>query len=162
MNSKIKYVISLFLVVMIAMVGGASAESISGYILDSEGAAIVGADVADNASVGSTTTDSNGYYTIVGYTNLSSYIIEADNLGYVDNTLTVDVNGDMTNQNITLVTVSLTTFISDAETVATSVSSITTSVLSIFMEPPLVYFIGLIIFGLVARMVRNFLRRGQS
>lgn len=52
----------------------------------------------------------------------------------------------------------LVDFINDTELVVASISGITTDVLGIFMDPPLVFFVGLVVFGKVAYMIRSFLR----
>lgn len=100
MKNIIKYCIVLTLLLISINLG--SAESISGYVFDENSNALNGVTVSDNTSIGSTTTNTTGYYYINGYTNLSTYIMTASKTGYIDNTLSVDVNGNMTNTNITI------------------------------------------------------------
>ena len=83
-------------------IGLVSAESISGFVTDANGLPINNVGISDNASVGNTNTNSTGYYYINGYTNLSTYILTTSIRGYIDNTLSVDVNGNITNANITI------------------------------------------------------------
>lgn len=88
--------------VLISGLSVCSCESISGYVLDSNSNPINNVGISDNASIGSTNTNSTGYYYIDGYTNLSTYILSTSKSGYIDNTLSVDVNGNITNANITI------------------------------------------------------------
>ena len=92
-------ILSLILLTCISTV---NAESISGYITDENDNALSGVTVSDNASIGSTTTNTTGYYYIDGYTNLTTYIMTASKITHIDNTLSVDVNGNMTNTNISI------------------------------------------------------------
>ena len=92
----------IILMILMCNIGLGNAESISGYISDTNGLSINNVGISDNASVGSTNTNSTGYYYIDGYTNLSTYIISTSISGYIDNTLFVDVNGNMTNANVTI------------------------------------------------------------
>lgn len=59
------------------------------------------------------------------------------------NTASADLAGDLSN----------------ISTVITSASSWVRSTMTMFMEPPLVIFVGITIFAGVARMVKRFLRR---
>lgn len=79
-----------------------SAESISGYVFDENSIPLNNVLISDNSTSNTTNTNSTGYYNIDGYTNLTIYIISASLSGYIDNTLTVNVNGSMVNQNITI------------------------------------------------------------
>ena len=100
MKNIIKYCIVLSVFLISINIG--SAESISGYVFDENSNPLNGVTVSDNASIGSTTSNTTGYYYITGYTNLSTYIMTASKTGYIDNTLSVDVNGNMTNTNISI------------------------------------------------------------
>lgn len=100
MKNIIKYCIVLSVLFISINIG--SAESISGYVFDENSNALNGVTISDNASIGSTTTNTTGYYYITGYTNLTTYIITASKTGYIDNTLSVDVNDNITNANITI------------------------------------------------------------
>ena len=79
-----------------------SAESISGYVFDENSIPLNNVLISDNSTSNTTNTNSTGYYNIDGYTNLTTYIMTATLAGYIDNTLTVNVNGSMINQNITI------------------------------------------------------------
>lgn len=95
------FVICIILLCCISPIN--ASESISGYVFDDSNNALNGVTVSDNATIGTTTTNTTGYYSISGYTNLSTYILTASKNGYVDNTLSIDVNGNMSNQNITVI-----------------------------------------------------------
>ena len=99
-----KNIIELFITFMmlISCIGLSTAESISGYVSDTDGLPINGITISDNASIGTTNTNSTGYYYINGYTNLSTYILSTSKTGYIDNTLSIDVNDNITNANITI------------------------------------------------------------
>lgn len=88
--------------ILLTCISSVNAESISGYITDENDNALSDVAVSDNASVGSTTTNTTGYYYIDGYTNLTTYIITASKITHIDNTLSVDVNGNITNANISI------------------------------------------------------------
>ena len=88
--------------ILMCNIGLGSAESISGYVKNTNGLPINNVGISDNASIGSTNTNNTGYYYIDGYTNLSTYILTTSISGYIDNTLSVDVNDNITNANITI------------------------------------------------------------
>jgi hypothetical protein len=90
------------LMILFLSINVCSAESISGYVKDLNNNPVNNVGISDNASIGSTNTNSTGYYYIDGYTNLSTYILSTSISGYVDNSLSIDVNGNMTNANITI------------------------------------------------------------
>ena len=92
----------ILLIVLLSSINLCSAEFISGYVTDLNNNPVNNVGISDNASIGSTNTNSTGYYYIDGYTNLSTYILSTSISGYVDNSLSVDVNGNMTNANITI------------------------------------------------------------
>lgn len=92
----------ILLIVLLSSINLCSAEFISGYVTDLNNNPVNNVGISDNASVGSTNTNSTGYYYIDGYTNLSTYILSTSISGYVDNSLSVDVNGNITNANITI------------------------------------------------------------
>ena len=94
--------IFIIFVILSLNIGLCNAESISGYVTDTNGLPVNNVGISDNASVGSTNTNSTGYYYINGYTNLSTYILSTSISKYIDNTLSVDVNGNITNANITI------------------------------------------------------------
>ena len=100
----INNIMKIFIVfaILFLTIGLSSGESISGYVTDSNGLPVNTVEISDNASVGNTNTNSTGYYYINGYTNLSTYILTTSKSGYIDNTLSVDVNGNITNANITI------------------------------------------------------------
>lgn len=100
MNKMIKYTIVFLTLALFINVG--SCESISGYVTDENSVGLSGVTITDNSTANTTTTNTTGYYTISGYTNLTTYVITGTLRGYIDNTLTVNVNGNMTNQDITL------------------------------------------------------------
>lgn len=103
MINNIKFVRPLIiLIILISFIGLCSAESISGYVTDINGNPVNNVGISDNASIGTTNTNSTGYYYINGYINLSTYILSTSKSGYIDNTLSVDVNGNMSNANITI------------------------------------------------------------
>ena len=100
-NNYIKKIFIIFIILSL-FTGLTSAESISGYVTDSNNLPVNSVGISDNASVGSTNTNSTGYYYINGYTNLSTYILTTSKSGYIDKDLSVDVNGNITNANITI------------------------------------------------------------
>ena len=100
-NNYIKKIIIMFIILSL-FTGLSSAESISGYVTDSNNLPVNSVGISDNASVGSTNTNSTGYYYINGYTNLSTYILTTSKSGYIDKDLSVDVNNNITNANITI------------------------------------------------------------
>lgn len=100
-NNYIKKVFIIFIILSL-FTGLSSAESISGYITDSNNLPVNSVGIFDNASIGSTNTNSTGYYYIGGYTNLSTYILTTSKSGYIDKDLSVDVNNNITNANITI------------------------------------------------------------
>ena len=83
--------------------------SVSGYILDISGNPIAGAFVyAENGFVGEgDTSDVYGFYEGSRF-KLQNYTITANKSGYVDNFITVNVTGNLTNQNITLTAFEMT------------------------------------------------------
>lgn len=102
-NSKISLLL-VFLTLLILSFNSVSAlESISGTITDDSSNNLVGVTVSDNASVDTTTSNATGYYILNGYTNLTPYVITGTKAGYVTNTLLVDVDGNMSTQDIELV-----------------------------------------------------------
>lgn len=92
-------ILSLILLVCISSV---NAESISGYTKDDRGRVLTNVLISDNESIDSTTSDINGYYSLDGYTNLSSYVIIGSKNEYQSDEIIVDVNGNMSNQNMQL------------------------------------------------------------
>ena len=100
MKNIIKYTFVFMTLLMFTSVG--AGESISGYVYDQDSNPLSGVAITDNSTSNTTNTNVTGYYTISGYTNLTTYIMTGTLNGYIDNTLTVDVNGNMVNQNITL------------------------------------------------------------
>ena len=88
--------------ILLTCISSVNAESISGYITDENDNALSGVTVSDNASIGSTSTNTTGYYYIDGYTNLTTYIMTASKITHIDNTLSVDVDGNITNANISI------------------------------------------------------------
>lgn len=88
--------------ILLTCISSVNAESISGYITDENDNPLSGVTVSDNASIGSTTTNTTGYYYIDGYTNLTTYIMTASKITHIDNTLSVDVDGNITNANISI------------------------------------------------------------
>ena len=92
----------ILLIILLSSVSLCSAESISGYVTDTNGNPVNNVGISDNASVGNTNTNSTGYYYIDGYTNLSTYILSTSISGYIDKSISVDVNGNITNANITI------------------------------------------------------------
>lgn len=101
MNMKISKLLILSLV-LLSCISSVNAESISGYITDENDNTLSGVTISDNASIGSTLSNATGYYYIDGYTNLTTYIITASKITHIDNTLSVDVNGNITNANISI------------------------------------------------------------
>jgi hypothetical protein len=100
-NNYIKKIFIIFIILSL-FTGLTSAESISGYVTDTSGLPVNSVGISDNASIGSANTNSTGYYYINGYTNLSTYILTTSKSGYIDKVLSVDVNGNITNANITI------------------------------------------------------------
>ena len=100
-NNYIKKIFIIFIILSL-FTGLTSAESISGYVTNTGGIPVNSVGISDNASIGSTNTNSTGYYYINGYTNLSTYILTTSKSGYIDKDLSVDVNGNITNANITI------------------------------------------------------------
>lgn len=101
MNMKISRLLILSLI-LLTCISFANAESISGYITDENDNALSSVTISDNASIGSTTTNTSGYYYIDGYTNLTTYVLTASKITHIDNTLSVDVDGNITNANISI------------------------------------------------------------
>lgn len=78
--------------------------SISGFIKDSGGSGISGADVSDNESIDSYSSDADGSYTLSGYPN-GTYTITASATNYDSNSTEVVIDGaDSSGNNITLTT----------------------------------------------------------
>ena len=75
--------------------------SMSGYIV-SNGAVISGANVSNNQTAGTTTTNVSGYYILDSIQN-GSVLVTATATGYTTNSTTITVNGtNLTNINLTL------------------------------------------------------------
>ena len=140
--------IIVLLMVLICTIGFASATvSISGTVKES-GVGLSGVTIDINTS--STSTNATGYYIISGLPENATHTVTASKDLYVTNTLDVIVTtSDVTNADITLSKTSLAGFMSKISQCVTSITAMFTSILALFMEPPLVIFVGIVLFGIL-------------
>lgn len=151
-----KVVLLLAVLILIPNVS-ASIHNVSGYVYE-DAVGLAGVTVTDNESIDSTTTNATGYYFLEGYTNQTSYILTASKTGYTDSSIDIDfLDAVLTSKDITIVKTTLTGFLSDITIIVTSLTTMFTSIMSIFMEPPLILFMGVLLLVFLVTIVSTYL-----
>lgn len=157
MNIIIKAILSIAVLLMISTVTSASLHNVTGHIYEG-GVGLTGVTVTDNESIDTTVTNATGYYILDGYTNQTSYILTASKTGYTSNTLTIDfLDANLTGKDITIVKTSLTAFITSLTSIVTGLTTMFTAIMLVFMEPPLVLFIAVVLFVFIIGVIRIYI-----
>ena len=140
--------IFVLLIVLICTIGvGSATVSISGTVSES-GVGLSG--VTIDISGSGTSTNASGYYFVSGLAENVTHTVTASKDLYNTNTLDVAVTtSDVTNADITLSKTSLAGFMSKISQCVTSITTMFSSILTLFMEPPLVVFVGIVLFGIL-------------
>lgn len=145
------------MIVLISTIGLSSASiSISGIVSESS----IGLDNVDiNIGASSTTTNASGYYIISGLAENTTHVVYASKNLYNTNSLSVPVTtNNIVNADISLSKTSLSGFMNKISECITSITSMFTSIMSLFMEPPLIIFVGVMLFGIVIGYISKYMK----
>ena len=149
--------IIVLLMVLICTIGvGSATVSISGTVSES-GVGLSG--VTIDISGSGTSTNASGYYFVSGLAENVTHTVTASKDLYNTNTLDVAVTtSDVTNADITLSKTSLAGFMSKISQCVTSITTMFSSILTLFMEPPLVVFVGIVLFAAFIGMLSKHMK----
>lgn len=147
----------VFMIVLICTIGLSTASvSISGIVSESS----VGlSGVSINIGGSGTTTNASGYYFVSGLAENTTHTVIASKDSYNTNSLDVAVTtSDITNADISLSKTSLAGFMSKITQCVTSITAMFISIMALFMEPPLVIFVGIVFFTIVIGMIAKYIK----
>lgn len=152
-----KYLV--FMIVLISTIGLSSATvSISGIVSESSiGLDNVGIDIGAS----STTTNASGYYIISGLAENTTHTVIATIPGYEIGSLDVVVTTNNINNANIIVNKIGWAIIEFCDKIAECVNSITamfSSIMSLFMEPPLIIFVAIGLFGIIIGYVSKYMK----
>ena len=149
--------ILVFTIVLICTIGLSTASvSISGTVTES-GNGLSNVDIDISGS--STTTNASGYYYISGLAENTTHTVYASKNQYITSSLSVPVTiNDITNADMTISKTSLSGFMSKISECVTSITLMFVSIMALFMEPPLVIFVGIVFFTIVIGMIAKYMK----
>jgi len=146
----------IFIACLCLLTNNAYALDVSGYVTES-GTGLSGVSMSDNFSIDTTTTNATGYYIMSGYSDNASYLITATFTGYRTNSTIANTTAlGVTDADIILTKTNLYSMLTDLDNIVTSITAMFIAIMALFMEPPLVIFVGIILFVFILGMLGKY------